>query len=276
MAWLSRNDFTSGEAMSHAYLNNLANDIRAWGGNVNGGGFTLSNVSAITATATVSVNSGVVVLGPNSTPLTVKQSVANNGILVTDGVPTTPFNLTIGLNSSGAFARGVIQAIHQGVAFVPLVLQEAGGTVGVGLAAPTAQFHVYGAGQATSALADSVPYNGALYVQDTGGAAGNGGAVLFGAVQGHWCAIKGLINDGSANTTGHLAFSVRAATAHTALTEAMRITYQGRVGIGKTAPGTILAVAGLPTHADNTAASGAGLTAGDFYRTSTGIVMVTF
>jgi hypothetical protein len=44
MAWLSRNNFTPSDFLDANDLNNLANDIRAWGGDVNGGGHTLSNV----------------------------------------------------------------------------------------------------------------------------------------------------------------------------------------------------------------------------------------
>ena len=41
----------------------------------------------------------------------------------------------------------------------------------------------------------------------------------------------------------------------------------GRVGIGTATPGSILSVVGLPAHANNAAATGAGLVAGDLYRT---------
>jgi len=50
----------------------------------------------------------------------------------------------------------------------------------------------------------------------------------------------------------------------------------GNVGINKTSPNSKLAVEGLPTFADNTAALAGSLTAGDFYRTSTGQLMVVF
>ena len=50
----------------------------------------------------------------------------------------------------------------------------------------------------------------------------------------------------------------------------------GNVGIGTDNPGSKLAVVGLPTYADNTAALADGLVAGDFYRTSTGSLMVTY
>lgn len=50
----------------------------------------------------------------------------------------------------------------------------------------------------------------------------------------------------------------------------------GKVGILKTGPNSNLAVTGLPTYADNAAAKTGGLTAGDFYRTSTGVLMVVY
>src|SRR5215831_5945870 len=47
MAWLSRNNFTPTDKLHADDLNNLANDIRTWGGDVNGGGYTLSNVRLV-------------------------------------------------------------------------------------------------------------------------------------------------------------------------------------------------------------------------------------
>jgi hypothetical protein len=57
MPWLSRNDFSPTDKLHSDDLNALANDDRTWGGNVNGGGYTLSNVKivAINPTATGSV-----------------------------------------------------------------------------------------------------------------------------------------------------------------------------------------------------------------------------
>src|SRR6516164_422352 len=44
MAWLSKNNFSPSDSLHADDLNNLANDVQAWGGNVNGGGYHLSNV----------------------------------------------------------------------------------------------------------------------------------------------------------------------------------------------------------------------------------------
>src|SRR5687768_11795073 len=44
MAWLSRNNLTPTDSLTADMLNSVANDIRYWGGDVNGGGYRLSNV----------------------------------------------------------------------------------------------------------------------------------------------------------------------------------------------------------------------------------------
>jgi hypothetical protein len=58
--------------------------------------------------------------------------------------------------------------------------------------------------------------------------------------------------------------------------ELVTFDYTGRVGIGTAAPTSALQVVGLPVYADNAAATSGGLTAGAFYRTSTGVLMVRY
>jgi hypothetical protein len=52
--------------------------------------------------------------------------------------------------------------------------------------------------------------------------------------------------------------------------------FGGNVGIGDTSPGSKLSVAGLSTYADNAAAKAGGLTDNNFYRTSTGVLMIVY
>lgn len=168
MAWLSRVNFVSSDTLSFTDINNLGNDIRAWGDNVNGGGYTLSNVVVSAAGITAS------------------------------------------------------------------------GSLGVGTSTPSWQSTVYGTGQNTAALTDAGSKSASLFVGSSNGSTGAGGSVLFGGivangVTSHW-AIKSLITSTTANGTGDLAFVARAAAGDTSLTERMRITSGGNVGIGTASP----------------------------------------
>ena len=58
MAWLSRVNFVSSDTLSFTDINNLGNDIRAWGDNVNGGGYTLSNVVLSASAGTMATVTG--------------------------------------------------------------------------------------------------------------------------------------------------------------------------------------------------------------------------
>ena len=59
-------------------------------------------------------------------------------------------------------------------------------------------------------------------------------------------------------------------------TEKMTIKNDGKVGIGATNPTSKLQVVGLPVYANNAGAIAGGLTAGAFYRTATGVLMVAY
>jgi hypothetical protein len=129
-------------------------------------------------------------------------------------------------------------------------LRGSDGFTGIGTSTPRSQVHIYGAGQTTANLADAGDMGGILRVSGSGSAANTGGGIIFANLQSDdtqtagMAAIKSLLQDGSNNTTGSLAFSLRAVNTDTALTERMRITSSGSVGIGTDSPTAKLDVNG--------------------------------
>lgn len=105
------------------------------------------------------------------------------------------------------------------------------GKLGIGTAAPVAQNEVYGAGQSTlGTFNTSGNLGGTLYARDSGTAQYNGGAIMFGANQGAWAAIKSWLTDGSNNTAGGLSIYTRNSTTEASLWERFRIDSSGNIG----------------------------------------------
>jgi len=107
------------------------------------------------------------------------------------------------------------------------------GNVGIGTTSPSWQTTVYGTGQNTALLTDAGSKSASLFVGSSNGTAGAGGAVLLGGitvngVTSQW-AIKSIMTSTTANGTADLAFSTRAGTGDTSLTERMRIDSSGNV-----------------------------------------------
>jgi hypothetical protein len=124
-------------------------------------------------------------------------------------------------------------------AAVNRVYFASGGNVGIGTSDPGHQLEVRGANQTTAAITNSGNKGGSIMLFDSGAAGGNGGSVLFSAANSTgnfaFAAIKGLLTNGT-GPVGDLAFSTRAATGDTALTERMRILWTGDIGIGTASP----------------------------------------
>ena len=211
MAWLSRVNFVSSDTLSFTDINNLGNDIRAWGDNVNGGGYTLSNVVLSASAGTMAT-----VIGGTGTTSTLT-------LRSTSGAGTTGADIIFQAGNNGA---------------TEVMRLQNGGNVGIGTSSPSWQTTVYGTGQNTALLTDAGSKSASLFVGSSNGTVGAGGAVLLGGitvngVTSHW-AIKSIMTSTTANGTADLAFSTRAATGDTTLTEKMRIDSSGNVGIGIT------------------------------------------
>jgi hypothetical protein len=111
--------------------------------------------------------------------------------------------------------------------------------LGIGTSSPSYQLQVRGTGQDTANLTDAGNKGGSLFLQATGVGVGSGGAVLFGTTFGNqtpFAAIKSFVTDGGTNTKGDLAFSMRTAVGDTSLSEKMRLTSEGNLGVGTSAP----------------------------------------
>ena len=129
-----------------------------------------------------------------------------------------------------------------------------GGNVGIGTTTVRSGLHLYGAGQATANITDSGDRAAFLRLSQSGSSVNAGGGILFASEQGDnansagFAAIKGLLTDGSNNTAGQLAFSVRGTSSASTMQEAMRIDGAGRLLIGTSASVSALVESGLQLH----------------------------
>ena len=237
-----------------------ANDVEIW---------TVDYISAPTSAISPVLSGNVVIDSDTPTPaLKITQTGTGPVLRVQDSADpdATPFiidttgNVGIGTASPDAgltvatvasFGNGAAAApsiAHQsdldtGVWFPAankLAISTAGtervrvndvGHVGIGTDDPAAQLQVYGTGQASiTTYSTTGNLGGTIWLRDSGSASNNGGAVMFGANQGAWAAIKAWLNDGSNNTNGGLSIYTRNATTDGTLTERVRLAQDGTFG----------------------------------------------
>lgn len=155
------------------------------------------------------------------------------------------------LTTPGSIASDVtVNLPTSGVNGGTLVCSDSSGNVGLGSTSVSAHLHVYGAGNINSNYTNGDATGASLYLQDSNGASGNGGQILFGANQGVIAGIKSFINNGT-GPSGTLIFQTRDTSGN--VNNRMNITPSGKIGIGIGSPaaqldvnGGILAKQGAP------------------------------
>ena len=159
-------------------------------------------------------------------------NIAGNGFTITKESTDNTFNIWTGVIGSNTRRLQIDQSGNVGIG------TTAGATKG--------QLAVVGSGQTTANLNTVGNLGGSIVLGDTGSSPGNGGAVYFAANSTAWnfAAIKGYATNGSGNSIGDITFSTRTNTANGTLSEAMRITSPGLVGIGTASPTQALTVIG--------------------------------
>ena len=121
-----------------------------------------------------------------------------------------------------------------------LTLQSAGTTavtidtsqnVGIGINTVETHLQVYGAGTTSTSWTNADASGAVLYLRDSGGSASNGGQLLFGANQGSFAGIKGVLQNGT-GPAGDLIFQTRTTSGN--ILERARIDYSGNMMTGAT------------------------------------------
>jgi hypothetical protein len=255
MAWLSRVNFVSSDTLSFTDINNLGNDIRAWGDNVNGGGYTLSNVVVSGSAGTLATISG----GSGAASTLTIQSTSGAGtsdailfktasqsermrILSTGnvGIGTSSPDALLTVNGVGAFGDGSASApsiantgdLNTGLWF-PAADTIAASTNGSERMRINSTGDVL-VGSATDA-GNALRYLD-IYNTNTGSSAGSivrlitSNSAGTGTTSADIVKFKtGLLNIANNDTSGQIAFG-------TGGSERMRIDSSGNVGIGTPSP----------------------------------------
>jgi hypothetical protein len=201
---------------------------------------TIADTGALTGTTATFSGSGPVIAASNPTTAAVTMQLRHE----TAPTDQKTWDFLFGGNSdfairavsdSGASASDVFRAVRGAGTAVASATIAPPLTLSAALTGTTAT--MTSAGQTTANVDTSLGAN--FYARDTGSLLNNGGMVMFGASQGAFAAIKGLIGSGSLNTTGDLVVSTRRAGGDATLTEAVRFGFAGGTTLSGSLTGTV-------------------------------------
>ncbi len=213
----------------------------------------------------------------------------------------------LGLALAGSAQAATMFAVQNAAAVDQMTVSDTG-WIGIGTSAPVAPFHVVSAGNTIASAGFNYTFtnngtvtafkapnftfyrnNDPAAVNATNGALPRAddtlGVLQFGTLVGASGRVMASITakaEGTPTATvqpAYFAFTTAQDVGGVnTITEKLRITSAGNVGVGTTAPTSKLQVVGLPVYADNAAALAAvpPLTPGAFYRTATGQLMVVY
>ena len=232
MAWLSRVNFISSDTLSFTDINNLGNDIRAWGDNVNGGGYTLSNVALSASSGTMATVTG----GTGAASTLTIRSTSGTGTSDAIVFQTASQSERMRITSGGNVGIGTASPSNKLTVLTTGTLNTAGDFIDVG-ATFTGADYAFGAGGNPAIL--NVHSNSTLGA-GVGATIGLGGRYT-GTSFGQFAIIKGAKENATdGNFATFLAFGTRANGGN--ITERMRIDSSGNVGIGTSSPQGKLAI----------------------------------
>ena len=263
----SSGDLTSCTGYTYA---NLSGTVPTWNQNTTGSAATLTTPRAIygnnfdgSAALTQVIASTYGGTGNGFTKFTGATTAEKTYTLpdATTTILTTNATVTVGQGGTGtstAFTTGsVVFAGASGVYSqdnANFFWDNTNNRLGIGTTSPTSILNVSAASPtilltATTTTGTTIGNkNNRLLLASDSGTLNNGGEIVFAATDTNvdrWAAISGAIQSNSVSGCyGDILFATKATEAATTLTERMRITSAGNVGIGTTSPGAKLTIAG--------------------------------
>lgn len=117
------------------------------------------------------------------------------------------------------------------------VVIDSSGNVGI-TGTPTTKLNAIGASETTAAPTDAGTKASTILAMGGSEGTGSGGVFAVGAFGKTFAALKGVISDASGNGVGDLTISTRAATGDSSLTERIRVSKLGAIGLSGANYGT--------------------------------------